>query len=104
MSVGCRHEMEIQWTNASSSALLVRQVGSTGDSCGLATDSPGTATGIRTSERADEDPCRSLQQHHFGYDRPQTDFLSPQGVTSQLVGSSVEENGALQHIEQLVAA
>jgi nicotinamidase-related amidase len=35
---------------------------------------------------------------------PQNDFLSPEGVTWELVGSSVEENGTVQHIEQLLAA
>ncbi len=35
---------------------------------------------------------------------PQNDLLSPQNVTAELVGRSVEENGALEHIEQLLAA
>jgi nicotinamidase-related amidase len=35
---------------------------------------------------------------------PQNDFLSPDGVTWELVGSSVEENGTVAHIEQLLVA
>ena len=35
---------------------------------------------------------------------PQNDFLSPEGVTWELVGKSVEQNGTVQHIEQLLAA
>jgi nicotinamidase-related amidase len=35
---------------------------------------------------------------------PQNDFLSPDGVTWELVGKSVEENGTVEHIEQLLAA
>lgn len=35
---------------------------------------------------------------------PQNDFLSPQGVTWELVGRSVEENGTVEHIEELLAA
>ncbi len=34
---------------------------------------------------------------------PQNDVLSPHGVTAELVGRSVEENGTLEHIEQLPA-
>lgn len=33
---------------------------------------------------------------------PQNDFLSPEGVTWGLVGASVEENGTVEHIEQLL--
>ena len=33
---------------------------------------------------------------------PQNDFLSPQGVTWELVGKSVEENGTVEHIELLL--
>lgn len=33
---------------------------------------------------------------------PQNDFLSPQGATWGLVGSSVESNGTVGHIEQLL--
>ena len=33
---------------------------------------------------------------------PQNDFLSPEGVTWGLVGGSVEENGTVGHIEQLL--
>jgi nicotinamidase-related amidase len=33
---------------------------------------------------------------------PQNDFLSPEGVTWGLVGESVEENGTVGHIEQLL--
>ena len=32
---------------------------------------------------------------------PQNDFLSPDGVTWELVGGSVEANGTVEHIEQL---
>ena len=32
---------------------------------------------------------------------PQNDFLSPDGVTWGLVGESVQENGTVEHIEQL---
>jgi nicotinamidase-related amidase len=35
---------------------------------------------------------------------PQNDFLSPSGVTWELVGRSVEENHTVAHIEQLLAA
>ena len=35
---------------------------------------------------------------------PQNDFLSPQGVTWPLVGASVEANGTVEHIEQLLRA
>ena len=35
---------------------------------------------------------------------PQNDFLSPQGVTWGLVGASVEANGTIEHIEQLLRA
>ena len=33
---------------------------------------------------------------------PQNDFLSPEGVTWGLVGASVEANGTVEHIEQLL--
>lgn len=35
---------------------------------------------------------------------PQNDFLSPEGVTWELVGDSVRANGTVEHIEQLLAA
>jgi nicotinamidase-related amidase len=35
---------------------------------------------------------------------PQNDFLSPDGVTWELVGDSVEDNGTVEHIEQLFRA
>ena len=35
---------------------------------------------------------------------PQNDFLSPDGVTWELVGKSVEENQTVEHIEQLLKA
>jgi nicotinamidase-related amidase len=35
---------------------------------------------------------------------PQNDFLSPEGVTWELVGNSVEENGTVEHIERLLDA
>jgi nicotinamidase-related amidase len=35
---------------------------------------------------------------------PQNDFLSPEGATWELVGTSVEENGTVRHIELLLAA
>jgi nicotinamidase-related amidase len=35
---------------------------------------------------------------------PQNDFLSPEGVTWGLVGASVEANGTVKHIEQLIRA
>lgn len=35
---------------------------------------------------------------------PQNDFLSPEGVTWELVGASVQENGTVEHIEQLLIA
>ena len=35
---------------------------------------------------------------------PQNDFLSPDGVTWELVGASVEENQTVEHIEQLFEA
>jgi len=35
---------------------------------------------------------------------PQNDFLSPQGVTRELVGKSVEQNGTVAHIGQLLTA
>ncbi len=35
---------------------------------------------------------------------PQNDFLSPDGVTWALVGASVEANGTVEHIEQLLHA
>ncbi|WP_026548854.1 cysteine hydrolase [Arthrobacter sp. Br18] len=34
---------------------------------------------------------------------PQNDFLSPEGVTWELVGNSVRENNTVQHIDQLLA-
>jgi nicotinamidase-related amidase len=35
---------------------------------------------------------------------PQNDFLSPEGVTWELVGKSVQENNTVEHIEQLLVA
>lgn len=35
---------------------------------------------------------------------PQNDFLSPTGVTWDLVGKSVEENNTVEHIEQLLVS
>ncbi|MDX1658407.1 MAG: cysteine hydrolase [Nitriliruptorales bacterium] len=35
---------------------------------------------------------------------PQNDFLSPEGVTWELVGKSVEDNDTVEHIEDLLAA
>jgi len=35
---------------------------------------------------------------------PQNDFLSPDGVTWELVGKSVQENSTVEHIEQLLVA
>ncbi len=35
---------------------------------------------------------------------PQNDFLSPEGVTWGLVGASVEENGTVEHLDQLFSA
>lgn len=35
---------------------------------------------------------------------PQNDFLSPEGVTWELVGQSVQENDTVNHIEQLLVA
>jgi nicotinamidase-related amidase len=35
---------------------------------------------------------------------PQNDFLSPDGVTWELVGKSVQENGTVEHIQQLLVA
>ena len=35
---------------------------------------------------------------------PQNDFLSPNGVTWPLVGASVEANGTVEHIDQLLSA
>lgn len=35
---------------------------------------------------------------------PQNDFLSPEGVTWELVGKSVQENQTVEHLEQLLAA
>ena len=35
---------------------------------------------------------------------PQNDFLSPEGVTWELVGNSVTENGTVEHIESLLKA
>ena len=35
---------------------------------------------------------------------PQNDFLSPAGVTWELVGKSVEENNTVEHIEQLLVS
>ncbi|MEA1903984.1 MAG: isochorismatase family protein, partial [Actinomycetota bacterium] len=35
---------------------------------------------------------------------PQNDFLSPEGVTWELVGESVTENHTVQHLEQLMKA
>ncbi len=35
---------------------------------------------------------------------PQNDFLSPEGVTWELVGASVQENSTVEHIEQLLIA
>lgn len=35
---------------------------------------------------------------------PQNDFLSPEGVTWELVGASVEENKTVEHIEELLQA
>ncbi|MGI8804296.1 MAG: isochorismatase family protein, partial [Thermoleophilaceae bacterium] len=35
---------------------------------------------------------------------PQNDFLSPDGVTWELVGESVEANGTINHIEDLLKA
>ena len=35
---------------------------------------------------------------------PQNDFLSPEGVTWELVGKSVEDNNTVEHIEDLLTA
>lgn len=35
---------------------------------------------------------------------PQNDFLSPEGVTWELVGASVQENKTVEHIEELLQA
>ena len=35
---------------------------------------------------------------------PQNDFLSPEGVTWELVGNSVTENGTVEHIQSLLEA
>lgn len=35
---------------------------------------------------------------------PQNDFLSPDGATWELVGKNVQENGTVEHIEQLLVA
>ena len=35
---------------------------------------------------------------------PQNDFLSEKGVTWELVGESVKENGTVEHLEQLLEA
>ena len=35
---------------------------------------------------------------------PQNDFLSPAGVAWELVGTSVQENSTVEHIEQLLVA
>ena len=35
---------------------------------------------------------------------PQNDFLSPEGVVWDLVGENVQENGTVEHIEQLLGA
>ena len=35
---------------------------------------------------------------------PQNDFLSPEGVTWELVGNSVEENNTVEHLEQLLSS
>jgi len=35
---------------------------------------------------------------------PQNDFLSPDGVTWELVGESVTENRTVEHLEQLIRA
>ncbi len=35
---------------------------------------------------------------------PQNDFLSEKGVTWQLVGDSVKENGTIEHLTQLFSA
>ena len=35
---------------------------------------------------------------------PQNDFLSPEGVTWELVGASVEANDTVAHLEQLFQA
>jgi nicotinamidase-related amidase len=35
---------------------------------------------------------------------PQNDFLSPEGVTWELVGNSVTENRTVEHLEQLIRA
>jgi nicotinamidase-related amidase len=35
---------------------------------------------------------------------PQNDFLSPDGVTWELVGDSVTNNGTVEHLEQLLKA
>lgn len=34
---------------------------------------------------------------------PQNDFLSPDGVTWELVGRNVQENGTVEHLEQLLS-
>ncbi len=35
---------------------------------------------------------------------PQNDFLSPAGATWELVGKNVQENGTVEHVEQLLVA
>jgi nicotinamidase-related amidase len=35
---------------------------------------------------------------------PQNDFLSPDGVTWELVGASVTENNTVEHLEQLISS
>nr|PBJ55510.1 hypothetical protein BB736_22005 [Mycobacterium avium subsp. hominissuis] len=35
---------------------------------------------------------------------PQNDFLSPDGATWSVFGASVEDNGTVEHIDQLLSA
>ena len=44
------------------------------------------------------------QQTGFVITDPQNDFLSPDGVTWGLVGGSVQDNGTVEHLEQLLIA
>jgi nicotinamidase-related amidase len=61
-------------------------------------------TAVAASESHTADPASSLERVALVITDPQNDFLSPDGVSWALVGESVEENGTVEHIEELFVA
>lgn len=64
------------------------------------------AGGARADESGLPDPGFEIVQGRTALlvTDPQNDFLSPDGVTWGVVGKNIEENGTVEHIDQLFAA